>query len=231
MCEVLAVRWPRAVPFTDVLPWAQKMEYYGMGSFGWGVAWLNDGQVEGYRFAGRLAEDEKGPKRLAEVTSTHYLVHFRRPTRLGTVQLADTQPFISGGGRFAFCHNGFFNKEAQFRERFGSRLEGQADSEVGFRMFEDFAAEGLPPEEAIRRTHDQLQGNANIGYLGADGELVVFNAYPKNQLYRFRLDGADLAATELHSPDDSLFRLIFPGATSRRTVTGAEILATPEAAR
>ena len=62
-------------------------------------------------------------------------------------------------------------------------------------------------------------------------DVGVFNAYPKNQLYRFKLDGADLAATELHSPDDSLFRLIFPEATSRRTVTGADTLAAPETAR
>src|SRR5438067_6699766 len=231
MCEVLAVRWRRPAPFAELMPWAEKMEYYGLGSFGWGVAWLEGEHVGCYRFPGRLSEDPTARERLAGVSSTHYLVHFRRPTRLGTVQLDDTQPFLAEDERFAFCHNGYFTKEAQFRKRYGSRLRGQADSEVGFRMFEDFLGQGLAVEEAIRRTHDELQGNANIGYLGADGELVVFNAYPKNQLYRFKLDGADLAATELHSPDDSLFRLIFPEATSRRTVTGADTLAAPETAR
>jgi predicted glutamine amidotransferase len=231
MCEVLAVRCSQPLPFTEVLPWAEKMEYYGLGSFGWGVAWLDDGRVRGYRYPGRLAEDTGSRDRLAGVASTHYLVHFRRPTRLGTTQLADTQPFLAANGRFAFCHNGYFSKEADYRERYAGRLEGRADSEVGFRMFEDFIADGVAPEEAVRRTHDELQGNANIGYLGADGELVVFNAYPKNQLYRFRMRDADLAATELHSPDDSLFHLIFPGASDRRKVMGADILAAPETAR
>jgi predicted glutamine amidotransferase len=231
MCEVLAVRWPEPVPFTELVPWAEKIEYYGLGSFGWGVAWLEAERVACYRYPGRLSEDPTARDQLASVSSTHYLVHFRRPTRLGTVQLADTQPFLADGGRFAFCHNGYFTKEAQFRERFGARLHGQADSEVGFRMFEDFRAQGLPAEDAIARTHEQLQGNANIGYLGADGELVVFNAYPKNRLHRFRLDGAEVAATELHSPDESLFQLIFPDATSRRTVSGAESMAARQAAR
>jgi len=170
-------------------------------------------------------------EQLASVSSTHYLVHFRRPTRLGTIQLADTQPFVAEDETFAFCHNGYFTKQAKFRQRYGSRLRGNADSEVGFRMFEGFRAQGLPVEQAIVRTHDELQGSANIGYLGANGELVLFNAYPKNRLYRFKLDEADVAATELHSPDDSLFRLIFPEATGCRTITGAQTLAAPEAAR
>ena len=231
MCEVLAVRWPEPVPFTELVPRAEKIEYYGLGSFGWGVAWLEGQRVRCYRYPGRLSEDPTARDQLASVSSTHYLVHFRRPTRLGTVQLADTQPFLAEEGRFAFCHNGYFTNEGQFRDRYGARLLGQADSEVGFLMLEDFLGQGLGVGEAIARTHEQLNGNANIGYLGADGELVVFNAYPRNQLYRFRLDGAEVAATELHSPDDSLFRLIFPEAASRRTVTGADSLAARETAR
>jgi predicted glutamine amidotransferase len=207
------------------------MEYYGMASFGWGVAWLERERVRCYRYPGRLSEDPIAREQLASVSSTHYLVHFRRPTRLGTVHLADTQPFLAEDESFAFCHNGYFTNEAQFRQRYRSRLRGHADSEVGFRMFEDLRAQGLLVEQAIARTHDELQGNANIGYLGANGELVVFNAYPKNQLHRFQLDEAEVVATELHSPDDSLFRLIFPEATGRRTITGAQTLTAAEAAR
>ena len=86
-------------------------------------------------------------------------------------------------------------------------------------------------EQALARTHEQLSGNANLGYLGSDGELVVFNAYPNNRFHRFRVDGALVAATELHSADDSLFQLVFPAATDRRVISGAESLAQPEAAR
>jgi hypothetical protein len=40
-----------------------------------------------------------------------------------------------------------------------------------------------------------------------------------------------VAATELHSPDDSLFELVFPAATERQVINGTEVLAQPEAAR
>jgi predicted glutamine amidotransferase len=231
MCEILAVCSGEPRPFSVVMPWARKMEYYGLANFGWGVAWLDDGRVERYRFEGRLSEDDRVERALAGVTSTHFLVHFRRPNRLSTVQLADTQPFLSRAERFAFCHNGTFIREAEFRGRFEGRLEGKADSEVGFRMFEDYVGQGLSVEEALVQTHSQLNGNANLGYLGIDGELVLFNAYPTNRFHRFRVDGADVAATELHSSDDSLFRLIFPEATDRRRISGAEALARPEGAR
>jgi predicted glutamine amidotransferase len=231
MCEILAVRWPTPTPFSTITPWAEKIEYYGLGNFGWGVAWLEDGKVKRYRYQGRLSEDSAAAGELANVASTHYLVHFRRPNRLSTVQLADTQPFLSEKGGFAFCHNGSFTREPEFREQFAGRLEGKADSEVGFRVFEQIMGGGVGAEEALIRTHQQLLGNANLGYLGSDGELAVFNSYPNNRFHRFSIDGAEVAATELHSPDDSLFRLVFPSATARHVISGAESLAQPEAAR
>ena len=231
MCEILAVHLNRPRPLSTLMPWAHKIEYYGLVNFGWGVAWLERGQVKSYRYEGRLSEDKNADRALAEVSSTHYLIHFRRPSRLSTVQLADTQPFLSGDGSFAFCHNGYFTREVEFRARFAGRLEGKADSEVGFRVFEELLGQGLGPENALRRTYQQLGGTANLGYLAADGDLVLFNAYPGNLFHRFRVDGAEVAATELHSPDDSLFRLVFPTATDRHVITGAEALAHPETAR
>ena len=142
-----------------------------------------------------MSEDRDAAGELADVASTHYLVHFRRPNRLSTVQLADTQPFLAEGGRFAFCHNGSFTRESEFRDQFAGQLKGKADSEVGFRVFEQILDSGEPPEEALARTQLQLLGNANLGYLAADGELVVFNAYPSNRFHRFRVAGAEVAAT------------------------------------
>lgn len=231
MCEILAVRWPRPTPFTSIEEWARKMEYWGAASHGWGVAWLEDDHVGRYRFPGRLAEDPSAARELKDVASTHYLVHLRRPNRLSTIQIADTQPFLAEGGRFAFCHNGTFKRDKEFRSQFAGILEGQADSEVGFRIFEEILDQGASAEEALARTHERLGGIANLGYLGADGELVIFNAYANNRFFRFRMGEAQVAATELHSPDDSLFNLIFTDATERRVITGGESLAQPKAAR
>lgn len=219
------------MPVSSILPWALKMEYWGAASHGWGVAWLEGDHVGRYRYPGRLAEDQSVAKQLQGVASTHYLVHLRRPNRLSTIQVADTQPFLAAGGRFAFCHNGTFKRDKELRPRFADVLEGQADSEVGFRIFEEILNHGDGAEEALAKTHQELGGIANLGYLGADGELVIFNAYANNRFFRFRMGEAQVAATELHSPDDSLFNLIFTDATERRVITGGESLAQPKAAR
>ena len=89
MCEIVAVHWRSRRPFGELLPWAEKVEHYGLGSFGWGVAWLDGGRVGCHRFPGRMKEDPYVQAGLLEVRSTHFLVHFRRPNKLSTVQLAD----------------------------------------------------------------------------------------------------------------------------------------------
>jgi predicted glutamine amidotransferase len=222
MCEIVAVHWRSRRPFGELLPWAEKVEHYGLGSFGWGVAWLDGGRVGCHRFPGRMSEDPYVEAGLLEVRSTHFLVHFRRPNKLSTVQLADTQPFRDAAHQFVFCHNGSFAREPEFRPRYVSRLHGKADSEVGFRVLEDLLAEGRAPADAVSELHKLLGGRANIGYLSGGGDLLVFNAYPQNRMWRFRSGEAEVAATELHSSDDSLFDLVFPEATDRRQVAGVE---------
>ncbi len=226
MCEILAVHWPSPRAFGDLMPWAEKIEHYGFGRFGWGVGWLADGQVGVHRFPGSLREDPELGRGLLDVRSTHFLVHFRRPNKLSTVQLADTHPFVDDARRFAFCHNGTFAREPEFRQRYESRLAGKADSEVGFRMLEDLLAEGRTPADALSELYELLGGRANIGLLTANGELLVFNAYQQNRMFRFRTDDAEVAATELHSADDSIFPLVFPEATDRRAVRDVDAVAT-----
>ena len=294
MCELLAVATPQPVPFTDVLPWAAEVERLGVGGFGWGVAWTGIDGVRRYRTPVCLADDAAGRDRLAGVRSDRFLVHLRRPSRLSTLDLADSQPFLDsadedGAGTFAFCHNGYLERHAELRPTFGTRLGGRADSEVGFEWFRDrlvdglepaealadvhrtfggtanlgfvdagegtFAfchngtlkgdrtpyagrlkgmadsevgfchlidllAEGEEPERALPRVHEDLGGKANFGYLGADGRLLVYEGNRPNPIWEFSLDGARVAATRLHSADESLFDLIFHDAEDRELVTG-----------
>jgi glucosamine--fructose-6-phosphate aminotransferase (isomerizing) len=224
MCEILAVHWSSPRPFADLLGWVKKIEHYGLGSFGWGVAWLEKGRIGRHRFAGRLGDDP-ALTGLVAVPSTHFLIHFRRPNRLSTVQVADTHPFVDEACRFAFCHNGSFAREPELRPRYASRLLGKADSELGFRVLEDLLKEGRAPVEALSELHALLGGRANIGFLSAARELLVFNAYPENRMWRFRSGDAEVASTALHSADDSLFTLVFPEAVECRSVTGVEAVA------
>jgi hypothetical protein len=228
MCEVLAVAGPKEIAFEAALPWARGLERLGVAGFGWGVAWSVDGGVRRYRNAASLADDAAGAGALASVRSDRFLVHLRRPSRLSTAQLADSQPFLDaesedGVGTFAFCHNGFLDRHAELRPRYEGRLRGRADSEVGFEFFRERLGDGVAPADGLAEVHERLGGSANLGYLGADGTLLVYGGHAHNPPWRFEQDGLTVAATSLHSEDESLFDLLFTNATERRRI-GPEVV-------
>jgi predicted glutamine amidotransferase len=224
VCEILAVKWPGPRPFASLAGWARAMEYYGSGRFGWGVAWLEDGRVARHRNPGSMGDDEAVEGALASVTSTQFLVHFRRPTLLSTIQIADTQPFLPDREDLAFCHNGLFTEAGAYRPDYAGRLSGAADSEIGSRMLQDVMDSGTPVGDALAIVHSKLGGNANLATLDSSGVLALFSKHERNQFWTFRVGDADIAATELHSPDGSLFNLIFPDATDRAVVDESTIL-------
>ena len=218
MCEILAVAWQQPQPLERVLSWAREVEHLGIARFGWGVAWISrDGRLRGYRKPTSLADDPEGGHRIAMESSPRVLIHLRRPSILSTVQLADTQPFLDKRGRYAFAHNGYLKRHSDFRPRYQDILEGEADSEVGFRLF-DSILKSQPPAAALRAVHEELGGTANLGYLSADGELNVYGGNRENPLWRFQYEGATVACTGLHSNDDSLFALLFNEARNREAV-------------
>ncbi len=224
MCEILAVRWAEARPFAAIADNARAMEHYGSGRFGWGVAWLEDGKVRRHRYEGRMEEDEDVSGYLASVESTKFVIHFRRPTLLSTINLANTQPFVTAGDDLAFCHNGLFAEYESYRGAYADRLAGVADSEIGFCMLADLTGSGVPVGEALAMVYEKLGGQANLAALGADGTLSIYSNHERNRFWTFRDGDADVAATELHSPDVSLFSLIFPDATDRALVSESAVL-------
>jgi predicted glutamine amidotransferase len=225
MCEQVTVRWPTPQPFGRVTDWLLRIEAFGSCRLGWGVAWRYDGEVRSYRSIGSFTGDLAGRASLAEVESADFMVHLRRPTLLSTMQLADAQPFVDAAASFAFCHNGNFANEAEYRDRYRDELQGSADSEVGFCMLRELLADGLEATDALATVHAKLAGNANLGYLGADGTALVLSSHPINQMWEFRLGDALITSTQLHSRDNSLFDLVFTGATDRRPVPGVHVMA------
>ncbi len=87
-------------------------------------------------------------------------------------------------------------------------------------MLEELLSEGIPPATALNQVHGELGGDANLGYLAATGELLIFSEYPGNRMWCFAIGDAEMGATELHSSDDSIFRMLFPHATARRVPSG-----------
>ncbi|HEY6538078.1 MAG TPA: class II glutamine amidotransferase [Candidatus Dormibacteraeota bacterium] len=231
MCEVLVAVWPEPQPFSRVLPWGLKLERLGIGGFGWGLAWREGDGIRRHRNPGPLSRDHKGQAELAEVSSTHFLLHLRRPSKLSTVAMADTQPFVSDDGSFSFAHNGRLALADQLRDRFPGRLFGRADSEVGFRLFAELLGGGMEGGAALAEVHRQMGGNANLAYLPARGQALFYAGNPQNDVWCFRLDGAECASTALHSADQALFDLCFPAATDRVRLAPTQVTSLGEGTR
>lgn len=216
---MLAAAWPEPHAYRELHDWVAGLETFGLAGFGWGVAWLDDDDksVHVDRGLGRYVEEAPAHRGLQAVRSSRFLVHLRRPTKLSTVQLADTQPFVHEIS-YAFCHNGFFDRAETLRRPYAERLVGGADSEVGWVFFQDRLADGTDPVEALREVDQTFGGKVNLGYLGADATLALYSRNLGNAMWRFVGAGADLAATSIHSDDDSVFRLVFPGTSEPRLI-------------
>jgi predicted glutamine amidotransferase len=215
---MLAAAWPAPESYAGLHDWVRRLERFGLGSFGWGVAWLDDdsGDVRVERGLARCT-DEVADRGLLDVRSRRFLVHLRRPNKLSTIQYADTQPFFHGTD-YAFCHNGFFDRAEALRPSYEDRLEGGADSEVGWCFVQDQLDEGVAPAKVLREVDETFQGRVNLGYLDRRGALAVYSNNVSNAMWRFSAAGADLVSTALHSDDDSVFTFVYPDSTDRRLV-------------
>lgn len=232
MCELLVAAFEAPKPFRALAPVAAGLEEFGVAGFGWGVAWLDEsaGEVHAVKGLGRFREERQCNATLLTQESRRFVVHLRRPSQLTTVQMADTQPFLDEG-RSAWCHNGFLARAEELRPQFTGRLQGRADSEVGWQFFLDRMAMGTTSLDGLRAVDDEFGGKVNLAYLGQDGELSIFTRNDTNRFWRFSLDEGEMAATDLHSSDSSLFDFVVPRATDRELlVPGSAVrLAGPSA--
>jgi predicted glutamine amidotransferase len=220
MCEQFIAR--SAKPFRlDVLwPFTVRLERYGIAGFGWGAAWLSaDGDLATHR-DDRAFRDDPATAGLGSIETISVLVHVRRPSKLSTLQLADTQPFADPDGRFAFSHNGDLRdyREARRRYQAEGRIGGRADSEVGERWLED-AWSGCPtPAAALKELHRTFGGESNLAVLTRDGSAVHYAANPENPVFAFHLGRIGVVSTGLYSLDRSLFRFAALDATRRELI-------------
>src|SRR4051812_38739180 len=106
MCEHFVARAADPFRLDELWPLAERLERYGLAGYGWGAAWRDSsGGLDAHRDV-RAFRDDPATTGIGAVETTAALVHLRRPSKLSTVQLADTQPFVDPAGRFAFSHNG-----------------------------------------------------------------------------------------------------------------------------
>jgi glutamine phosphoribosylpyrophosphate amidotransferase len=227
MCEHFVARAAEPFRLDELWPFAERLERYGMAGFGWGAAWLTaDGRLETHRDI-RAFRDDPARADVGAVETTSTLVHLRRPSKLSTLQLADTQPFLDPGGRFAFSHNGDLRDIRDARRRFQEqgRIAGRADTEVGQRWLEDAWADCPSPAAALRALHATFGGEANLALIATDGAVVHYAGNAENPVFSFRLGRIGVVSTALYSIDRSLFQLAAVGATERRLLRPGNAIA------
>ncbi len=219
MCEQFVARAAEPFLLADLWDFGERLERFGLAGYGWGAAWVDaDGTIRTYRDV-RALRDDPGRELVGRVETSAALIHFRRPSRLSTLQLADTQPFADPAGRFALSHNGDFRDYRTLRARYRAegRIHGRADTEVGQRWLED-AWETGSPADLLAALHARFGGPGNLGVLERDGSVHHYAGNAENPVFAFRLGAIGVVSTGLYSRDRSMFRYCAPGATERRLV-------------
>jgi glutamine amidotransferase-like protein len=220
MCEHFIARAAAPFRLDELWPFAGKLEQFGIAGFGWGAAWLAaDGTLASYRDTSAFRDDPARDGVGANET-TSALVHLRRPSKLSTLTLPDSQPFDDPAGRFAFSHNGDLRDyralRATYREQ--GRIHGRADTEVGERWLEDSWRPGGSVSQLLGALHDRFGGQANLALVERDGSPYHYAGNTENPVFSFQLGRIGVVSTGIYSLDRSLFRFVAPSATARRVV-------------
>ncbi len=220
MCEHYVARSASPFRLDELWEFTARLEKYGLAGFGWGAAWIDAaGALRSYRDV-RAFRDDPGRAEVGRTETTSTLVHLRRPTRLSTLGLADTQPFDDPRGRYSFSHNGDLLNYKAFRGRYRTqgRLKGRADTEIGARWLEDEWRDREPVPHLLGALHDTFGGQANLAVLTRSGGTHHYAGNRENPVFTFRLGPIGIAGTGIYSLDRSLFKYVAPGATDRRLV-------------
>ena len=221
MCEQFIARAAEPFRLDELWEFTERLERLGIAGFGWGAAWLgDDGRLHSHRDVRAFRDDPDGQAEVGAQETTTALVHLRRPSRLSTLDLPDTQPFDDPAGRFSFSHNGDLAEYRDLRRAYQAqgRIHGRADTEVGARWLEDEWRDGEPVAHLLGALHDRFGGQANLAVLTADGSAHHYAGNAENPVFSFRLGRIGVVSTGIYSLDRSLFHFVAPRATDRRLI-------------
>ena len=220
MCEHFVARAAEPFRLDALWPFTERLERFGIAGFGWGAAWLrSDGALASYRDL-RAFRDDPTRVDIGANETTATLVHLRRPSRLSTLTVPDTQPFDDPAGRYAFSHNGDLRDYRGLRATYRAqgRIHGRADTEVGARWLEDAWQPDGSVGQMLGALHDRFGGQANLAVLAAGRRAIPLRGQRREPgllvpagRHRLGLD-RDLLARPLAVPARGA------GATDRRLV-------------
>ena len=222
MCEHFVARAAEPFRLDELWPFTERLERFGIAGFGWGAAWL--ARRRPARVLPRRPGLPRRPRARARSAPTRrrsLLVHLRRPSKLSTLQLPDTQPFDDPAGRFAFSHNGDLRDYRALARRTGpqGRIHGRADTEVGAALARGrLATTPEPPADAARRAPRGSAARPTSPSSTATARRTTTPATARTPSSRSGSAGSGSSSTGIYSLDRSLFRSPRPGATDRRLV-------------
>jgi len=219
VCEHYVARAAEPFRLDELWEFTEALERWGIAGLGWGVAWVGSDGLTSHRDI-RGFRDDPAHDEIGRVETTAALVHLRRPSKLSTIGLADTQPFDDPAGRYAFSHNGDLANHLDWRARYRAegRIYGRADTETGARWLEDEWGSDMTPPQLLVSLHDTFGGLANLAVITAAGAVHHYAGNRDNPVFSFRLGRIGIASTGIYSIDRSLFRFVAPTAKSRRLV-------------
>jgi len=220
VCEHYVARAEAPFRLDELWDLTERLERWGIAGVGWGAAWLEPGGTLASHRDTRAFREDPERERLGRVETIAALVHLRRPSKLSTIGLPDTQPFDDPAGRYAFSHNGDFERHLDWRHRYqaAGRIRGRADTETGARWLEDAWRADADPGTVLAELHRTFGGRANLAVLTAAGSVHHYAGNDENPVFAFRLGRIGLVSTAIYSIDRSLFTLVGPGATERHLV-------------
>ncbi len=171
MCGIVAAIAQRDVDLI-LLEGLKRLEYRGYDSAG--IAILNQGEIGRLRSVGKVVALE-ALNRARRLRGTLGIAHTRWATH-GEPSERNAHPHICNG-RIAVVHNGIIENHEVLRaqqQADGMRFTSDTDTEVIAHQIWQHVNEGLPLDEAVRRTTEEVEGAYAIAVIDReDPERLV----------------------------------------------------------
>src|SRR2546426_1716666 len=173
MCGILGYIGPKKV-VPVVIEGLRKLEYRGYDSAG--IAVVNGaGKLEIRRAPGKLRNLEEAIAK-SPIEGTYGIGHTRWATH-GRPTEENAHPHRDCTGQIVVVHNGIIENYLELREKLlkaGHKFATETDTEIVAHLVEQNSQGGVPLEEAVRRSLNELRGIYALVFLSAkDPQKIV----------------------------------------------------------
>src|SRR6201984_1902207 len=172
MCGIVGYIGPKKV-VPVVIEGLRKLEYRGYDSAG--IAVVKNGNLEVRRAPGKLRNLEEALQK-SPIEGTYGIGHTRWATH-GRPTEENAHPHRDCTGQIVVVHNGIIENYLELKEKLqkeGHRFATETDTEIVAHLVEKNSQDGVPLEEAVRRSLKELRGIYALVFLSAkDPQKIV----------------------------------------------------------